>query len=949
MWGFGAKSTTTKAGSASSGSNKKPRASSSSAHGFDLDFPIEDDIHAADLENDASLLAELNSLRSSMGLDTAPSKPVPTSVSKPSKPVPSAAPKTLSAAPSNTNVPPGPAPVDDDGAIDVDGILSSLPIDINAADDEDDIHVELTDADLNDPGLLSELAAVGGLTGDAAGDEQHESNVLSTALPTTKPSVAPTQNASDDVDELSALQASMSISVPSTSNPPAASITSETDSADVPLEHKLKCQDTDLLLKYIQLEKVQAVSKKRAGDKVGALNSMKAMKALEERYSSLMQASSPSEQQNAGSISSSHEPDSASPPIASPQTARSVAVPQQPQATSPNTALVNELKQRQLEYRQASLASKRAGDIPKAKEMLLVSKSIEKALESVETGAGLPDGFTLPSPPSLAPAPTPQVVPQPPSASQPATKPPPTTETTKKQSSPPASRKTVTTSSAAETLDILNSQPSDSLPYLSQPQDVYNHLQSKLEAQRDICTTIAAHHFKAGRKDKALEFHKKKKLIVSDLEALLAMKAAGAAPPAFVYQSVTYEIEQRHDDVGTDEAEVCVVRAFDLGGRASGVPSGEVESYVTFEFGWPTEESGKGAEGKGTSGTVGKDSSPVYNFAKKVPIERTRTFQRHLERRKAVFDVFHVNRGWGGISLFSKPTCLGRAYVKLDALLSKCEIHEVIDLVDPNNPRKSLGGKLEVRIRLRAPLAKPDVVVKQERWILLQLGTPNQPPAQAAAAPPVTLPSTSPVVSTPASIKSVESSTERLVEPTAAQPVQRVDSPKPVQHPPATASPTPSRPATPAAGHASAASSTPKVAASTPAVSSTDDLEELEMQFLNPETIASNQVLEAEYNALVAQIAALKAARKPVPDELDDRKTGYEIRMNLLVTMVQVGALTMQAYIDSVKANVATTKKQTLAFKNAGKMDLTKQGMVRIKLMTDEVTEVEQAIAAGEI
>ena len=60
----------------------------------------------------------------------------------------------------------------------------------------------------------------------------------------------------------------------------------------------------------------------------------------------------------------------------------------------------------------------------------------------------------------------------------------------------------------------------------------------------------------------------------------------------------------------------------------------------------------------------------------------------------------------------------------------------------------------------------------------------------------------------------------------------------------------------------------------------------------SPDYIISNQVLEHEHNSIVQQIAAAQAARKPV-DDLMDRKTSYEIRMNLLVTLVQAGSLSM--------------------------------------------------------
>jgi hypothetical protein len=61
----------------------------------------------------------------------------------------------------------------------------------------------------------------------------------------------------------------------------------------------------------------------------------------------------------------------------------------------------------------------------------------------------------------------------------------------------------------------------------------------------------------------------------------------------------------------------------------------------------------------------------------------------------------------------------------------------------------------------------------------------------------------------------------------------------------------------------------------------------------SPDTIASNQVLEHECNLVNQQIASLKVSKKPIPDDLQDMKSAYEIKMNLLITMVQMGTLTM--------------------------------------------------------
>lgn len=49
----------------------------------------------------------------------------------------------------------------------------------------------------------------------------------------------------------------------------------------------------------------------------------------------------------------------------------------------------------------------------------------------------------------------------------------------------------------------------------------------------------------------------------------------------------------------------------------------------------------------------------------------------------------------------------------------------------------------------------------------------------------------------------------------------------------------------------------------------------------------------------------------------------------------------MLDYIAKVKKSLEETKKLALVFKKAGKMDEAKKAMARIKLMTQEIEEVE--------
>ena len=70
----------------------------------------------------------------------------------------------------------------------------------------------------------------------------------------------------------------------------------------------------------------------------------------------------------------------------------------------------------------------------------------------------------------------------------------------------------------------------------------------------------------------------------------------------------------------------------------------------------------------------------------------------------------------------SKREIIGKAAVKLDDLLTKCEIHQFVPITDPTNPRKNTGAKIEVFIKLKVPLLKADIVKTSQKWLEIAFG-----------------------------------------------------------------------------------------------------------------------------------------------------------------------------------------------------------------------------------
>ena len=59
------------------------------------------------------------------------------------------------------------------------------------------------------------------------------------------------------------------------------------------------------------------------------------------------------------------------------------------------------------------------------------------------------------------------------------------------------------------------------------------------------------------------------------------------------------------------------------------------------------------------------------------------------------------------------------------------------------------------------------------------------------------------------------------------------------------------------------------------------------------DAIVSNEVLEAEKKVIAEKIASLQSRHQDIPEELLYQKQSYDIRINVLVSLVQSEKLTM--------------------------------------------------------
>jgi hypothetical protein len=184
-----------------------------------------------------------------------------------------------------------------------------------------------------------------------------------------------------------------------------------------------------------------------------------------------------------------------------------------------------------------------------------------------------------------------------------------------------------------------------------------------------------------------------------------------------------------------------------------------------------------------------------------------------------------------------------------------------------------------VSIKLRTPLLKADIAEHHERWLFLEDG-----PSSTPATPVQASTSTPKAASTPATAKAAPPQTP-AVAPVKASPAK-----------------------------------------STAAFDSVD-------------SIASNLVLEKE----LERLQALLMTNPRQAEDIQDRMQSVQIKLNLLVVQVQTGTLTLDVYINDVRKCIDKTKQYALLFKRANRMDKAREALARVRIMQEEVAEVEQA------
>ncbi|KAL9925930.1 lethal (2) giant discs 1 isoform 2-T2 [Glossina fuscipes fuscipes] len=310
---------------------------------------------------------------------------------------------------------------------------------------------------------------------------------------------------------------------------------------------------------------------------------------------------------------------------------------------------------RQKEFKLAALDAKKAGEIDQAKEYLKIYKGFDALLNAASSGLPV-DLNTLPVPPSQ--------------------------------------RENLEASFAIVTAE--DCDPNDDIS------DIRIRVEEQLAKQLMMCKNTRDHHKAMGDIGGMNRFENLALTVQKDLDLVRYSKRKNFPLPKFHYEKRSFNIVHCNTELADNELEIVVVRGINYN-----VPNPkEVDTYVKVECPLLNDETFRAKT------TLVKDTdSPEYDQRFKVDIVRgNRQFQRIFKRHGVKFEVF--SRG----GFLRSDNLIGTATVKLQPLETKCDVHDTFNLMEG---RKVVGGKLEIKLRLRNPILTKQLEHLEEKWLVL--------------------------------------------------------------------------------------------------------------------------------------------------------------------------------------------------------------------------------------
>ena len=234
-------------------------------------------------------------------------------------------------------------------------------------------------------------------------------------------------------------------------------------------------------------------------------------------------------------------------------------------------------------------------------------------------------------------------------------------------------------------------------------EEMYSRLEQDLIGQVKMCMNNRTYFKEVGdvassNKFEQMALHSKK-----DLDAVRNSFKRGDAVPKFHYETRAFSRVVSNTELTDNDLELSILTGINYVVKN---PK-EVDTYIKWEFPFPRD-----APTVDKTAVVKDTNNPEYNSVHMITINpRDKTFQRVVKRGAVKLEV------WAKGGFLRSDTLIGTASMKLAALETAATIHDTFDLYEG---RKSVGGKVEAKIRIRNGILAKQIEQVQEKWLVVQ-------------------------------------------------------------------------------------------------------------------------------------------------------------------------------------------------------------------------------------
>ena len=232
---------------------------------------------------------------------------------------------------------------------------------------------------------------------------------------------------------------------------------------------------------------------------------------------------------------------------------------------------------------------------------------------------------------------------------------------------------------------------------------MFSRLESDMISQVKMCDSNRSYFKTTGDVQNANKFQQLWEHSKRDLDALRFAYKRGDPVPRFHYEVRAFSRVVSNLDIADDELEFCVERGISY----NVTNPKEIDTYCLLEFPYPSRDN----PFKDKSSLIKDTNNPEYNFKALIPLNlRDKSCQRMFKRHSAKVEV------WSRGGFFRTHTLLGTVSVKLQPLETQSTLHDTFPLMDG---RRAIGGKIEVKARLRNPVVAKQVEKVEEKWLVV--------------------------------------------------------------------------------------------------------------------------------------------------------------------------------------------------------------------------------------